>query len=1131
MRASRLLAGLVSLSVFVVARVGAAATFSLTPSSPSSNPGPTLSVTGLPHSTTVSLYLTAGCSGAVVQQKSTTLITTGLAFSNIAVSKNATTALSAKVGSSCVYGTTYRHDDIPPAKPVFTSLQSAAPNGVLTGTTEAGAVVRLYSDATCGAVYLAPVTADASGRFTFVLPAGSPAPMIHARATDAAANTSACSNSWISWAPEHAEECPALAADVPVSRPPVYAYLEGGDRFFSWKDECHGSRASCPPIAPNDPYAGAAFPYPSSGMSAYYGYMDIMKPALVQTQGGSPAIMPFAWGQGPLGEQVDGSQCGATVSCNGTPYAIYGHNTFTSVAHYQSIPYATVNELDTRMTELGHYIDDFGAPDLAPYVDFDTALMGEHVGRTGFWNFWDNAYQVYSDAGLLPPKQGDPTDWLLRLPSANQAPGYVPTIPELSFIYSYDPVKYAPYVRYSVDPLNPDFQRWQRATIALMARAGHRRVMLDNVGVDRCWNADCAAGFPAWADTQVPGGAQAILRRPPPSLYADPGFETWARDPQPPFAYLTPGIPWNYGSASAGATLAPSTDAYSGSYSGKLTASAAEDQLQLVTVNNLPGALYHMSFRYKSDVKIRVRLYHDYYHPFIDTILDPSSEWTSSPDFAFVVPAGQNVATVFIAQAPGTAYFDDLLLTPDSASGVPLPQAPVTAGLLAYGDPERSRATLTSQYWHAKTADVVAGLVAAGRAENPDFNVLLNDVGEQLPAADWSLVERVSDEIPRGMWDEGKAPGKYPAGTSFFNPMNQSNPIVIASDTILTSLFTLRHAATRRLPAPFAYQLHTAERDQENADTVLLRLAEGAAYAGGAGIDPNLMQGYFFYTTPALWDAVNAPVQSFFQFTGQHPELYGCLRYAAEVGVAYRAEPTNDPLQNAKRKQIHLFEDLTARGLTADVLGDGDITPQRLSRLKVLVLDHAHRISEAEAMAINGFVASGGVVISTSDTGLLDDLGRTRDALPATALHLPAPSASPLPMQIWVVQGQDIAASDVITALTTPSRPNPSAFPGLAPSVAATVRVASWTSWDRFIVHFTHYDVPRGASGGLVQPLLNTQVTIPLPPDAPTPVPHYVDFWSPEGVMTSQGVTVNGNGTVTFTLPRLRVYTVASIHG
>lgn len=1133
MRTPRLLACLLSLSAFALARPSAAATFTLTPASPSKNPGPTLAVGGLAHFTTASLYFSTGCTGAVVQQKSTSAVSTGVSFTGIPVIKNATTALSVKIGAVCSYSTSYRHDDIPPAAPVFTSLQGAAPGATLIGSAEPGAAVQLYADLACNVPYLAPVTANASGQFTFALPSASPATVIHARAIDAASNSSVCSPGWVGWSPAHAEECPALPADEPVSRPPVYAYFEGGDRFFSWKDECQGSRATCPPNSPNDPYAGGAFPYPSHSMSAYYAYLDLTKPAVVQTQGAGPGAVPIVWGQGPLGETGDGCDADAgpgDLSCNGTPYAVYGHNTSGSVPHYQEIPYATPEQLKLRIDDLPHYLSDFGSIEVAPYVDFGTALMGEHVGRTGFWSFWDNHYDDYVAAGLIPAKQGDPTDWLLRLPSVNQSPGYVPTIQELSFIYPYNADKYAPYVRYAVDPTNPDFQRWQQAAIALMARAGHKRVMLDNVGVGRCWNADCAAGFPAWADTQIPGGASAILRRPPASLYSDPGFEIWARDPNPPFAYTGGAVTWNYGATYFGASLLPSTDAYSGSYAGKLSATGPDSQLQLNTVGNLAPALYHASFRYKSNYAIRVRLYSDYYQPFVDTIVPASSTWTTTPSFDIWIHEGQQIATALIAQGAGTAYLDDLSLAPDTASGVPQPPTPVASGLLAYSDPERSRFTLTEGYWRSRTAGAVQGLRDAGRAENPAFNLMLNDGGEQIPGADWSVVERVSDEIPRGMWDEGQAPGKYPAGASFANPYDKDNPVVIAADTVLTSLFTLRHASSRRLPAPFAYQLHVARPDVENADTVLLRFAEGAAYAGGAGIDPNVMAEYHEYKTSTTWDAVNAPIQSFFQFTGQHPELYACLRYAAEVGLVYRAESTSDPLQNARRKQVHLFEEITARGLTADILDEGDLTPARLARLKVLVLDHAHRISEAEAAAINGFVAGGGVVISSGDTGLLDDLGRYRDALSTTAWHLPAAAASPAPGQIWVVQGADVAAADITTALTSASRPNPSAFPSLAASAAAKLRVASWTSWDRFIVHFTNYDVPRGAGANLVQPLTGIQVTIPLPADAPTPVPHFVDFWSPEGTMTSQGVTVNGNGTITFTLPRLRVYTVASIH-
>jgi hypothetical protein len=120
----------------------------LAPASPSSNPTPTVTITGEPGAR-VDVYRQAGCGGTV--GASITLPAGGTAGLPVPVNHNTTTVLTARAvdaagnSSGCSGSRSYLHDDIPPAAP---TVQLPTPffagrdqYGTYRGTAEAGSTV------------------------------------------------------------------------------------------------------------------------------------------------------------------------------------------------------------------------------------------------------------------------------------------------------------------------------------------------------------------------------------------------------------------------------------------------------------------------------------------------------------------------------------------------------------------------------------------------------------------------------------------------------------------------------------------------------------------------------------------------------------------------------------------------------------------------------------------------------------------------------------------------------------------------------------------------------------------------------------------------------------------------------
>jgi hypothetical protein len=211
-----------------------------TPVSPANDNAPRVFGTA-PAGSIVRLFTSASCAGVPVSQAtadgsggfSTTVSVAG--DSTTLLYANATTASGQTSGCSAV-GLEYREDSLAPERPTLASSAPASPANDnaprLVGTAEAGATVRIYTASSCAGTPVAQGTVDAAGAFSLPLSvADDTATTLHASATDAAGNTSACSAGFTYREDSLAPSAPTFVGTQPAApannnRPGVTGHAE-----------------------------------------------------------------------------------------------------------------------------------------------------------------------------------------------------------------------------------------------------------------------------------------------------------------------------------------------------------------------------------------------------------------------------------------------------------------------------------------------------------------------------------------------------------------------------------------------------------------------------------------------------------------------------------------------------------------------------------------------------------------------------------------------------------------------------------------------------------------------------------------------------------------------------------------
>ncbi len=188
----------------------------------------------------------------------------GLATTTVAVAANTVSALHARARdaagnlSACSPPFAFEHDGAAPEPPVLTAFEPAGPSSnpspVLTGSSEPGAVVRLFQEAGCVGAAIREVTVPADGQFAVALPVGTDqSTTVTAVAVDEAGNTGGCSNALTYTHDAIAPSPPVLTSTDPVSpgtelRPSVSGTAEAGTTVTIYLDAGCTQQAA-PPVA------------------------------------------------------------------------------------------------------------------------------------------------------------------------------------------------------------------------------------------------------------------------------------------------------------------------------------------------------------------------------------------------------------------------------------------------------------------------------------------------------------------------------------------------------------------------------------------------------------------------------------------------------------------------------------------------------------------------------------------------------------------------------------------------------------------------------------------------------------------------------------------------------------------
>lgn len=1103
---------------------------STSPASPTNtSTTPALSGTAEPGAF-IDVYTLPGCAGGVASSGGAG--PDGAFSVTVAVAPDTTTTLSvlardaAGNASGCSNDLDFTHDATPPSPPVFSGITAAADqaSGTLSGRAESGSSVTLFSDADC----TQSVAAGPGGSFAIDLATPAATTTYWASATDAAGNVSSCSARGITFAADH-PECPDVPDDLAITRPPLYYEWMPYNQYLLWKDN--------PTL-----------------FSTYLAQLAHTRPDLVG---------PGGWfGENPFTEP-SGSEWGPPGQAdNGTSLKVYGAGTPmpANIILPQGVP--DPSSLQARISEHLQYMGRYaGISNPFIYIDFGTQLLGNRgtcvpdpqtgmaggPGCTGFWNFYWNHWGEFADAGMLPAtRPPEPGTWLRQLedPNAMADPCYccaldpnnglcdqscdqacIADLKGLSFsYYPNKPDYYGPYHRYSVDVESEGWSQWWPQILKWNARAGFRTSFIDNVYFTNCWNEDCQDAYRAYLASHY---SQAEIDRyftVTTSLQWNHSFEAgWYHAANGDWANA-------YGRIFSG-KLSPDVDGVGGEYSARLDGPG-----EYGTIATFPAPAdsdYDFTVHYKTDPGVDATVTTWVGGVPTVTTLPASESWTSVT-IRFFIPKTFNVYPVFKSQ--GRLWLDELWLSNvDTSSGQEVDPYPArTVSLYPGKDPSyapEARFSASVAAWDSMVDERLQYLKNAVQSipEGQGYKFITNSYFPRR-AAEYFTREGQGLEAEYLMQEVGYPPGRYDVGdgTSYLRGIPVTSPV------LMTNVFDWKWDHSKRFADEFAYALHLPvaypTQYAHNADSVTLAHAEAAAFGGGAATEliVRYYESFFApYLDPTLRGAIDDATVRFFDFVRGHKDLYSCLTSFAEIGVVLHDQPDRARQISA----IRLANAIAGSGLTFDVLPRERVTATNLRRFRMVVLSDVDRLGEAEAQLYLDFMNAGGLVVVSGASAAYDDLGRYRTANPHTIWPPVAlgPGIEQHPIgKGWLISAPaGASAADVSGWMAGHIRPDPGAFPGLDPEVSAKLRVAEWSGYARLVAHFVNFDVPHGASrGGEVTPLTDLVVKLPLPPGLP--VPSSVTLHSPEGDSEGVKFTVAG-GTVSFVIPSLHIYTIASI--
>lgn len=979
-----------------------------------------------------------------------------------------------------------------------------------------GTVVVLFGNDSCAGAPIGVGVGDPQGRFT--IPITPPATDTWYAARPSIPTV--CSNP-LRYHTIH-RECPAVPADQPVTRPVI---------DYRWGTYNH--------------LLGKA-----KGEPVTQRYLDDLAshpPALHLTGGFS--------GQTPIDTGLLGVAPGVNLDAAiQAPHVVEGDWTQAAPADYFQAGPLDPGLVDQRLAAIADFTSLFTG--LAPtgiYIDFGTQLYGNPSQRTGFWAFYDR-WKDYAGALDLGPQPADPATWRRAWwdPHGYQSPAYdgFPELMGQSFEYS--PIKdtYGDGFRFAVNVLSPGWEQWWTSVVQWMARIGYPVAFVDNAFHRFCWNPECKQGWQAWVAQHYSAAERARYFTTASSRWANEhGFDgdaRWVRHTDGSFSHLDLG-------SETGASLAPDADAPRGTYAVRVTALPGQAGVIVLPTFHVGGPLgpwrQSLSYRHACPTPIKVAIWTPWYDPYgpndLEAWLPPSPTWTTGA-VEFRVDATRPNPWYHVVRltvpAGCTLWFDEPALTAPGETVALAEAMPEGADMLGR-ESTRLRWEATMRYWDSVVDDRTQFLVDAGRKIDPAFALAVNSAGRQRRGTSYTMFEHLTVEGEAGLAFTGLPPGVYQPTSAACTPWScaagatpPANPCrclkwsPLTSERLASNVFDYRHSHALRHADEFAYLLAhpywPGSEHKHHVDSATLDLAEAAAFGGGAAIDLRTDYAYWDYADPVARTALLDRVASVRAWADAHADLFACVTTRDDWGLYYPGDRPNftPPYTPPSRRMVELVEELAGRGLSYDVMTAGQLTLANLARHRVVLFHETEQLGAAEVAAIGAYLQGGGIVVISGDVGSHDEYYRWWASHPAPAwppmsltpgasytigagsLHVLPTGGDLADLPAWVLAGDHL--------------------PTLSAAERARARVAVWAGPRRLIAHVVNYDVRLGAAPG--QPtstwLTDVEVRVRAPADW---MPLTARIESPDGgYVGTAPVVINGDGTVSTTIPDVHIYSV-----
>lgn len=485
----------------------------------------------------------------------------------------------------------------------------------------------------------------------------------------------------------------------------------------------------------------------------------------------------------------------------------------------------------------------------------------------------------------------------------------------------------------------------------------------------------------------------------------------------------------------------------------------------------------------------------------------------------------------FEVKGTGKLWLDDFQLSDPSHPATHRVQlwTPADTALL---DPLRAWAA--TEYWSSAADDALAYLLGEAKAINPVFEFFSN--GFHAKTVTYSMTERafVPDRNAHRLEQRGDV-GYYPGTYT-------STGLLDTTQVVVSNAFCYKYIHSLRRSDHFVYHMPWWDAplgQLHNPDSVLLQLGECAAFGGGAGNDPGLRYNYFNYNETQT-AAIRAVERRFWRFVHDHEALYAGYRTYADVGIVFHDPPVvQSPTYGIDEfiQLTDLAKELGGRGVLWDVLTENRCDLSTFTRCAALIYQDVTRISETEIGAVQQYLEAGGLVIAAKIVGDEDQWFRMRlpdssQAWPPVGLPPMLPGGRPRPAALeqqvgtgtLIYEPGPLSAKTVVDALLAN-------LGRTIELVTPLLRINGWirnAPASRIVLHLLNYAVPLGIeNGGKVQPLSDVDVSCPLPGSMNVTS---VRIYSPEVDGAPEPVSFEAtDGIVTFTIPTIRVYSLAVI--